>query len=182
MLKEETEKELKKVTEDKVSLQSKLDQQLRANKENIQKYELEIEKMRTTQPNIVSQSTINMMPIVNMNQSIDYSNLPSNQISAQSSHHPSTAGPINPITDKNIYQTISDTAFTKSQLQAVTRNSKNSFDPNLLSKGKFVTNTQSQKKRRQGSTSKERQSYQVSSVNSFLDFSNRQSKQNIVQN
>jgi hypothetical protein len=61
----------------------------------------------------------------------------------------------------------------------MTRNNNNS----IIEKQKFmVMGHHSAKKRRQGSSSKERQSFQNGSINSLLDFSNRQSNKNIFQN
>ena len=86
-----------------------------------------------------------------MNYSIDYSALPSNQLSAQS-YHSQGAGN-NSFSDKNIYQTISEVPFNKQQLQLLTRNGNTNLD-----KRSFVAvGNHSTKKRRQGS-SKERQS------------------------
>ena len=48
-------------------MQNKLEQQLKANKENMLKYEYEIEKLKVNQQQFINQSTITMLPIVNMN-------------------------------------------------------------------------------------------------------------------
>jgi len=111
-----------------------------------------------------------------MNYSIDYSTLPSNQLSAQSYH---SQGGANAFSDKNIYQTISEVAFNKQQLQLLTRNTNTNLD-----KRSFVAvGNHSTKKRRQGSSKERQASVVTQSVNaSLLDYSNRQqSNKNIIQ-
>eukprot|EP00347_Sterkiella_histriomuscorum_P012990 403366438 len=194
ILTQETQDQILNITKEKLSFQEKCDNIQKQMDEQRDRYDKEIEKFKQLASvplnhNTISINTANGLPNMNMNYSIDYSTLPSNQLSAQSNTNQSAANNGNPqnnqvnlqqqnlFNDKNIYQTISDIPFNKNQLQLLTRNNNNMIDKrNFMAVGNHST-----KKRRNGS-SKERQSYQGGSINGLLDYSNRQSNKNIVQN
>ncbi|CDW79975.1 UNKNOWN [Stylonychia lemnae] len=195
ILTQETQDQIKAITKEKIQFQEKFEHTNKQLQDTKVEFEREIDKFKTLatiqhQSNQIhsgmsmNQQNISMLPNVNLNYSVDYSTLPQNQHSAQSNHNMNSISQVNSqvqsnslFNDKNIYQTISEIPINKNQLQLLTRNGNN-----LIEKRNFmVLGHHSTKKRRNGS-SKDRQSLNSGSFNGLLDYSNRQSNKNIVQN